>query len=685
MTANPLVLAEREKRLRGHEGPAFSLHGTADAIQMTACDSYGRVFRCTIRRERGVYACTTASTVDELVAFVAPSLGTPLDIHVADAPSRAPVAPEQGALWWPESTKAVLQLLNPGAELTLAAHSAIEEFAWMAVRKLHAGACELPRTALVPGTCSRVFLAPDDLGEDAALRAHIVSNTTVVGERLRRGCGPQLYLEREVDDFGGWVDRATAEAVLGTATLAEWDRRSDQSKAACFGVYTSTYCSDLSAQVGVRALQLTVRRWLRGALGWEAMRRGTEAVTRFTASECSILDAETIMRVTGLDFSPTLLATELSVGRTVEGRGAVYLAAVLQLLVEVLLRTADEECASQRARVISADHIKTAVRRAAEVGVLLADAPPGEVQRPSEPEAPPSEVRRPSEPEADRNEVRAQARLARRGRGDFDMPPETSDFWLPAVAAQDEPEDSGPCCSICLEPGHVVSGHSHAHHAGYLWICPAGGWEHLSCQDCFARHVHARLDEGMSVITCPCGFTDCMHEVPELMVRSVLTNAEGGDGPVHAEYSQAIAALAAPQDEKGRSHPGSGGLKGAVKLRWALLGTRKCPRCKRRIKKAGGCDHMTCLCGHEMCWRCGGDWCKNGRRGHNFDLFPSRSELKYCCNDKKQNVKRLGAVAIGVPMGAAAGTVVLAGCIVYGTGRVLYGLGSLGVKAIRRR
>jgi hypothetical protein len=25
----------------------------------------------------------------------------------------------------------------------------------------------------------------------------------------------------------------------------------------------------------------------------------------------------------------------------------------------------------------------------------------------------------------------------------------------------------------------------------------------------------------------------------------------------------------------------------------------------RLIQKNGGCDHMTCKCGYEMCWRCG--------------------------------------------------------------------------------
>jgi len=33
--------------------------------------------------------------------------------------------------------------------------------------------------------------------------------------------------------------------------------------------------------------------------------------------------------------------------------------------------------------------------------------------------------------------------------------------------------------------------------------------------------------------------------------------------------------------------------------------TKKCPMCNTRIEKNGGCDHMTCRCGHNFCWICG--------------------------------------------------------------------------------
>lgn len=38
----------------------------------------------------------------------------------------------------------------------------------------------------------------------------------------------------------------------------------------------------------------------------------------------------------------------------------------------------------------------------------------------------------------------------------------------------------------------------------------------------------------------------------------------------------------------------------------------QCPRCRNGVEKRSGCNHISCRCGHEWCFRCGSDW-ESGR------------------------------------------------------------------------
>ncbi|KAI8963299.1 hypothetical protein F5Y11DRAFT_319885 [Daldinia sp. FL1419] len=40
--------------------------------------------------------------------------------------------------------------------------------------------------------------------------------------------------------------------------------------------------------------------------------------------------------------------------------------------------------------------------------------------------------------------------------------------------------------------------------------------------------------------------------------------------------------------------------------------SKPCPGCKRNINKFTGCDHVTCICGHEWCWLCFNPYYKDG-------------------------------------------------------------------------
>ena len=37
---------------------------------------------------------------------------------------------------------------------------------------------------------------------------------------------------------------------------------------------------------------------------------------------------------------------------------------------------------------------------------------------------------------------------------------------------------------------------------------------------------------------------------------------------------------------------------------------KQCPRCKFWVEKNDGCDHMTCKCKFEFCYKCGGVYMK---------------------------------------------------------------------------
>lgn len=224
---------------------------------------------------------------------------------------------------------------------------------------------------------------------------------------------------------------------------------------------------------------------------------------------------------------------------------------------------------------------------------------------------------------------------------------------------------------------------------GPIWQCPVRV-NHKCCHGCVSQFIAARVEDGMTVMPCPCGFADCAHELPQDSVA----------GLANAETARTFAALVAlykspnsrqcptchfvlkgnpkkPDMECTRcntkfcfhhwlDHPDRpckiksvGAVQSLRNWRWRACNTRKCRVCDFRIEKNGGCAHMTCRCGHEICWHCGGDYNRNGQRGHSLTLFPSPSQYKNCCNDKKMWTKRVaatcGILTVGVAGAAVAG------------------------------
>lgn len=67
---------------------------------------------------------------------------------------------------------------------------------------------------------------------------------------------------------------------------------------------------------------------------------------------------------------------------------------------------------------------------------------------------------------------------------------------------------------------------------------------------------------------------------------------------------------------------------------WMLANTKECPKCRTRIEKNQGCNHIVCQrCKHEFCWICRGDWASHGANTGGY----------YKCN--KYDPKNIGSDA----------------------------------------
>lgn len=160
------------------------------------------------------------------------------------------------------------------------------------------------------------------------------------------------------------------------------------------------------------------------------------------------------------------------------------------------------------------------------------------------------------------------------------------------------------------------------------WTCPYDPENHHCCKDCLNSFARARYSEGYHTVPCPCGAAECGLRVARV---------------AHALPPETNAMLA----ELRKPPPADGARTSLATRLWRLRHTQRCRKCKAYVEKNGGCNHMTCRCGHEFCWRCGGDW---GMYGHDFILFPWPSEYAYACKAPIIWVYRFLVVAFILPI-----------------------------------
>lgn len=110
---------------------------------------------------------------------------------------------------------------------------------------------------------------------------------------------------------------------------------------------------------------------------------------------------------------------------------------------------------------------------------------------------------------------------------------------------------------------------------------------HRTCASCATRHVDLALTEGRMHVRCPgegCKHQLCADSIRSLASASALQSWKDNKAAANARRAKSLAA----EDEDFRlfcSHH-----------------ARACPSCHVIIYRHSGCDHMTCMCGHEFDW-----------------------------------------------------------------------------------
>ena len=73
---------------------------------------------------------------------------------------------------------------------------------------------------------------------------------------------------------------------------------------------------------------------------------------------------------------------------------------------------------------------------------------------------------------------------------------------------------------------------------------------------------------------------------------------------------------------------------------WILANTKPCPKCRSRIEKNQGCNHMSCQkCKYEFCWICTNDWKEHGANTGGYYNCNKYNEEKNSVDDKSDAAK----------------------------------------------
>ncbi|MFH1832351.1 MAG: IBR domain-containing protein [bacterium] len=155
----------------------------------------------------------------------------------------------------------------------------------------------------------------------------------------------------------------------------------------------------------------------------------------------------------------------------------------------------------------------------------------------------------------------------------------------PAVGQDGQVNNQPIKCPICMEEKNEDD----------MFVL---GCEDHFCRDCMQGHLKVRYeDHGTDFDRVVCLNPNCAHHY---VIGRDEIQAINNDPKYLERYDNA--AREHQQAEMGKK-------LGAENIDLSMFGgsIKSCPKCGNGVEKDGGCDHMTCKCRHEFCWRCLGD------------------------------------------------------------------------------
>ena len=143
-----------------------------------------------------------------------------------------------------------------------------------------------------------------------------------------------------------------------------------------------------------------------------------------------------------------------------------------------------------------------------------------------------------------------------------------------------------PRCEICLERGTAQRMRRLAPISSESYSRSACG--HAFCQRCWKRHVNTQVQAGKGHVLCPAVGCHTALLPPDLVSLGVSQRTRKK--------------FAKNREANGQKHYAEF-IQSSANQRWLdSVGAKCCPSCSVLIEKDGGCDQVSCTCGHTFNW-----------------------------------------------------------------------------------